>query len=282
MTELKKIQTLFSRKSLRDFSSAKPFFKLSLRKGTSTLIMNRYFFFLVGMLFFTSCVQYRDIISYHEAPGIPTEPQTIMNYSPVLVQPNDILSVGISATTPEAVAPFNSGGSSYMVNESGNIELPTLGPIRVENMTIEAIKLNLKKALKPYFSETPIVNVRLTNFKINVNGEIGSPGVFQIKTGRVTIVEAMTLAGDFTPYSRRDSILIIREFDGERTFGYVNFNSSEVFNSPYFYLKQNDVIYIKPKKEKLTTVRDQSSRALPYISIATSLAVLTLTLIRAF
>lgn len=248
--------------------------------------MNKSFMLLLLLIpvLFGSCVQYQDLLNYHDLPNVPTTPQAITNYKPVVIQPNDILNIRVSSTAIEAAAPFNSGdeGGGYLVDENGNVNLPTLGPIRLADLTLETAKLNLQKALQPYFSEKPIVSIRLVNFKININGEIGSPGVFSINTGRVTIVEAMTLAGDFTPYSRRDSILIIREFKNERTFGYVDFTSTEVFNSPYFYLQQNDVIYVQPTKSKVATVRDPASRAIPYISIATGFTALMLSLLRIF
>ncbi len=251
------------------------------------MTMNKHFYLFciaASTLLLPSCVEYRELLSYHEAPGIPTTPQPILNYNPIVIEPNDILSVQVSSSVPEAAAPFNSGGAGggFLVDANGEIFLPTLGPIKVDNLTLEAAKETLQKALQPYFLEQPIVNVRLLNFKINVNGEVGRPGIFPSGNSRMTIVEAMTLAGDFTPYSRRDSILIIREINNERIFGYLDFTSSELFNSPYFYLKQNDVIYVQPKKEKAATVRDTASRAIPYISIATGLTALILTLVRTF
>lgn len=231
----------------------------------------------------TSCIKYKDIISYENSPGIPTTPQQITNFKAVVVQPNDILQIQVSSLSELAAAPFNSGGSEgagYLVDANGNIELPTLGTMQLKNLTIEEVKEKLKKALAPYFSDPPIVNVRLANFKINVNGEIGKPGIFNVPNGRMTMIEAITLAGDFTSYSRRDSILVVREFNNERTFGYVDFNSAEVFESPYFYLQQNDVIYIKPSKYKTTTIRDPATRILPFVSLTTGVAALLFTILR--
>jgi polysaccharide export outer membrane protein len=234
-------------------------------------------------IFCTSCIKYKDIISYENSPGIPTTPQQITNFKPVVVQPNDILQISVSSLSELAAAPFNSGGDEgggYLVDANGNIELPTLGTIQLENLTIEEVKEKLKKALAPYFSEAPIVNVRLANFKINVNGEVGKPGIFNVPNGRMTMIEAITLAGDFTSYSRRDSILVVREFNNERTFGYIDFNSAAAFESPYFYLQQNDVIYIKPSKYKTTTIRDPATRILPFVSLATGVGALLFTIFR--
>lgn len=229
----------------------------------------------------SSCIKYKDLLSYNEAPGIPTN-QAINNYQPVVIQPNDILQIRVSSTSDIAAAPFNTteetGG--FLVDNDGNVELPTLGTVQLAFLTLEEAKDTLRSILQPYFSERPIVNIRLQNFKINVNGEVGSPGIFSVPNGRMTMMEAITLAGDFTAYSRRDSILVVREFNGERTFGYIDFNSSEAFESPYFYLQQNDMVYIKPSKLKTTTVRDPASRVFPYISIATGLAAIVFSILR--
>ena len=233
------------------------------------------------VLLSSSCVQYRDLISYDKGPQIVEEVRAITNYQPIKIETNDIISIQISSLSIEAAAPFNgSSGLGYLVDTEGNITLPTLGDIAVAGKNVDEIKLIIQAALQPYFTEKPIVNVRLQNFKINVNGEIGSPGVLQVPGGRMTILEAITRAGDFTPYSRRDSILIIREVNEERTFGYVDFNSSEVFESPYFYLKQNDVVYVRPRRAKVATVRDPVTRVLPFISIVTGLTVLALQIFR--
>ena len=168
----------------------------------------------------SSCVQYKNVLSYEETPVFPSTPQTITNYQPIVIQPNDILQVTVSSLAPTAAAPFNGAGESgYLVDAAGNITLPTLGDIKVANLTLEETKASLKKVLQPYFSEIPIVNIRLQNFKVSVNGEVGSPGIFSVANGRITMIEAITRSGDFTPYSRRDSILIIREFNNERSFG---------------------------------------------------------------
>ena len=233
------------------------------------------------ILLSSSCVQYKDVLSYEETPVFPSETQAITNYKPIVIQPSDILQVTVSSTVPAAAAPFSGAGDGgYLVDASGNITLPTLGDIQVANLTLEAIKANLKKALQPYFSETPIVNVRLRNFKVSVNGEVGSPGIVSVENGRISMIELITRSGDFTPYSRRDSILIIREFNNERSFGYIDFNSAAVFDSPYFYLQQNDVVYIRPDRLKVATVRDPATRILPFISIVTGLTVLALQIFR--
>ena len=245
----------------------------------------------VVLLAMAGCTSYSSLLNFNEAPGIPVQPQPILNFQPITIQPNDILKIQVSSTDAIAAKPFSvaseNGGATdgsmlndYLVNSDGEIVLPTLGPIQVKGLTVEQVKATLTGKLEPYFNQPPIIRVRLINFKVNVNGEVVRPGSFNVLNDRLTIIEAVTLAGDFTPYSRRDSILIIREEDGMRSFGYVDFNSSELFNSPYFYLQQNDVVYVQPEKTKVNSVRDPSSRFLPWVTAIVSITAIIISITR--
>jgi len=230
-----------------------------------------------------SCTSYEGLINYHQSPRIPTEPQIIKNHRPITVQTNDILAIRVLSTNPMSAQPFNlSGeeGGGYLVNSQGYIDFPTIGKIKLQGLEIEGVKTKIIASLSPYFEENPIIQVRLTNFRVNVNGEVGSPGSFTVDNERLTVIDAITLAGDFTNYSARDSILIIREENGMRSFGYIDFSSPELFESPYFYLQQNDVLYVKPDKTIVSTVRDPATRFLPWLGAAVSLVALLLSLRR--
>lgn len=225
------------------------------------------------------------MVSFNDYPRIPSQPQTITNYKPLLVQANDILQIRVISTDVAVAAPFNisseeGGLGGYLVSSEGTIDFPTIGTIELKGLELEGVKKRIAELIVPYFEQVPIVQVRLTNFKVNVNGEVGSPGSFSVYNDRLTLVDALTMAGDFTSYSLRDSILIIREQNGMRTFGYVNFNSPEVFNSEYFYMQQNDVVYVKPDKAIINSVRDPASRFLPWISAGVSLVALLISLNR--
>lgn len=228
----------------------------------------------------SSCVKYPTLVNYNGEPRIPIEPQAINNLREVTIQPNDILAISVNSIDPASVAAFRlageeGGGGQFLVNEEGNIDFPTLGSIAVRGLTVAAIKEKiLAQLVDTYFTQPPILQVRLMNFKVSVNGEVSSPGSFNVPSGRITIIEAVTQAGDFTSYSQRDSILIIRERDGQRSFGYLDFNSYDLFESPYFYLQQNDVVYVRPAKTKVNSVRDPASRFLPWVSAFVSLAAL--------
>ncbi|MGK0388496.1 MAG: polysaccharide export outer membrane protein [Maribacter sp.] len=249
--------------------------------------------FLFLILFLSNCKSYENFLSYHEYPFIPNEAQLITNYKPLKIQANDILRIRISSTDANAIKPFTIAGASsagseggvanfeeYLVNSNGNIDFPTIGKIEIKGLEIEEAQSRIQEKLAPYFKELPIVQVRLTNFRVNVNGEVSSPGSFQVNNNRLTIVEALTMAGDFTRYSRRDSVLIVREVDGSREFGYVDFNSPDIFSSPYFYLQQNDVVYVRPRKDVINSVKDSSGKVLTWISAGISFFTFIFTVIR--
>ena len=137
----------------------------------------------------------------------------------------------------------------YLIDQNGNINVPTIGQIKVSGYTTEEISNKLKSKLEIYLSQ-PVVNVRILNFKISVLGDVKNPGSYNIQNEKITLLEALSLAGDLNTTGKRNNVLIVREKDGSREYMHVNLNSKEVFNSPYFYLKNNDVLYVKPNRVK--------------------------------
>lgn len=235
----------------------------------------------------SSCVSYDSLVNYDQPPLSEGARQAIDNYRPLVIQPNDILHIRLSSPDEAAAQPFQLVGAGpgmnannavgmllngFLVNEQGEIAYPTIGRIKVGGLTMAAATEKLLTAVRPYFNEDPIIDIRLLNFTVNVNGEVSQPGSFTIPNERVTALEAIIRAGDLTGYADRDSVMVIREIGGERTFGYLDFNSPEVFASPYFYLQQNDVIYVRPLRRKVLTVQDPVRRALTYVSAATGVA----------
>ena len=256
---------------------------------------NLIFFLFVSILLSSGCVSYNSLLNYNESQALLNSPQVIANFQPLMIQNNDILHIDISGSDPVALDPFSTdqggapGGANspqnlllngYLVDSKGDIDLPTLGKVKLVDLTLEQAKEKIEQLLDPYFEELPLVKVRLLNFRINVNGEVTRPGIFNIENQSVTILEALSLAGDLTDYSSRDSILIIREEKGQRSFGYINLNSADAFNSPYFYLQQNDVVYVRPAKTKLAVVRDPATRIFTWISAITGVAAFVITLSR--
>lgn len=247
---------------------------------------------LIIMCISSSCVSHKDLLSlqkYSQEPFPESSPIT-QNFD-IKIQVDDILSVQVFSSNPEAVSIFNpslgagvqgEGGKSigigYLVDKEGYIDFPVLGRIYLKGQTREEAKQTIRYLLEKYVKE-PTVDVRMLNFHISVFGEITSPGVYTFPDERFSILEALTMAGGFTDFSNQTNILIIREEDNLRKYARIDVGSSEVFQSEYFYLQQNDVIYIEPLKQKAATVADPITRAVGLIGGFAGLATIIITLI---
>jgi polysaccharide export outer membrane protein len=212
------------------------------------------------------------------------------NYEPKL-QPDDMLMIIVSAENPEAALPYNQSLVSviqnvqiatyaqpaptiqpYLIDKDGNVDFPLLGKLKIGGLTrIEAI--NKIKSLLENHIKDPMVNIRILNFKVSVIGEVNRPGSFSIQSERITLLEALSLAGDLTIYGNRNSILIIRDKEGTKTIAKVDVTNRDFINSEYYYLSQNDQIYVEPNKTKVN-----SSIIGPNISVGISLVSLLITI----
>lgn len=246
----------------------------------------------------TSCVKYESLVSFSpdQEKKIPEE-EEIMNQMDLTVQKEDLLKIDVYSFNMEAAAPFNiSSGTvnnqqrmgntqnlelfeGYFVDLEGNVNLPVIGKVQVEGLTIAQIKSKVSELIKPYLKDV-VVNVRFLNFKITVSGEVNSPGMIRLTNKRTTILEAIGLAGDLTNYANRTNILIVREEDGVRTYHRLNLQDFEVFSSPYFYVQQNDFIYIEPLRARVATVADPAQRFISYSSGVLSVITLIIALTR--
>lgn len=244
----------------------------------------------------SSCISYETLVNFDEGPRFPSGEQEILNFEPIKIQKDDILSITVHNIDREAVEPFNlinasgAGGivnreslqlTGYLVDQEGNIDFPQLGQLKVVNMTLSEIKEEVRNQLveKGYLKD-PVINVRILNFRVKVMGEVARPGVYPFTNERISIMEVISLAGDLTQYADRDSILIVREQAGEQSFGYINLNASSSFKSPYFFLQQNDLLYIRPLRRKVNTVRDPSQNILPWVSAITSFVAFVIAIVR--
>jgi len=185
----------------------------------------------------------------------------------LVIQTNDLLSISVSSLNPEASAIFNqpnnaSAGATattttatgYLVDGDGNIQFPFLGSIKAAGLTKDELKNKITKDLvDKKLLVDPIIGVRFLNFKVTVLGEVAHPTVITVPSEKITLLEALGLAGDLTIYAQRDNVLVIREEDGKKITHRLNLNSTELFNSPYYYLKSNDVVYVEPSKAKVAT-----------------------------
>jgi polysaccharide export outer membrane protein len=192
----------------------------------------------------------------------------IRNYAQPVIQPDDILSVTVSSLNPESNVLFNnvilpntanSGqviattkvNEGYLVDKAGFINFPVIGKVMLAGLTKEQAVEKMTNEIKVHV-KSPIVNVRFLNFKVTVIGEVNKPNTFTIDTEKISVLEALGLAGDMTAYGKRENVLIIREQQGVRRTTRINLNNKDVLNSPYYYLQQNDIIYVEPSNREKT------------------------------
>lgn len=203
------------------------------------------------------------------------------------IQKNDLLSISIGGSNaedliilnsangivPGAVSGTTSKSLGYLVDEYGQIQLPFVGRITAAGLTRVQLEDTITNLMKNY-TKNPIVNIKYLNYNFSILGEVNHPGRFDMDD-RTTILQAISLAGDLTTLAKRNNILIIREVDGKRVFGRVDLLSKDVFKSPYFYLKTNDVVYIEPVRSKFLT----RTGAPQYIGLVAAGLTLLLTLL---
>lgn len=217
------------------------------------------------------------------------------------IMPKDLVTISISTPEPEAALPFNlivpsiQTGSNYstlisqptlqnyLVDNSGEISFPVLGQLKIGNLTTQQASKMIIERLKQYLKQEPIVTVRLVNYKISVIGEVNRPNVYTVANEKINIFEALALAGDLTIYGRRNSVHIIREdMNAHKHIVTLNLNDASTIYSPYFYLQQNDIIYVEPNNAKKQSANIGSSTSLwiSTTSILISLAGLIVNILR--
>lgn len=252
---------------------------------------------LVSMFFvllLTACTSSKKILYLQDVQ--PLKQQDIENQYEVKIHNDDLLAIMVNSKNPELALPFNmplvsyqvgyqSGYNQrilgYLVDSDGNIDFPILGKIHVAGMTRKELTEYLKQRLMDEdYIKDPIVTVQFLNFKISVMGEVNRPGSFDISSDRITLLEALSKAGDLTIYGRRDRVAVIREVDGVRTILYHDLRSSDIFQSPCYYLQQNDIVYVEPNKIKTGQSRINQNNSVSVwtsvISVLTSIATLIL------
>lgn len=226
----------------------------------------------------------RKDISYFQDISDTLTTQKITREFEAVIQPGDILSIHVSSLSKEASSFFNIVGettdqqvaNTYLVSPSGTIEMPLVGPIGVAGRTSENAKSLIKEQLTKYLID-PTVNLRIRNFKVTVLGEVQNPGVYTIPNEKITLVEALGLAGDLTIFAKRLNVLVIREENGSRKFYKVDLRSKEIFESEFYYLHSNDVVYVEPGKGKIASA-ESWYRILPIVLSGLSTVALFLRL----
>lgn len=219
--------------------------------------------FTIAVIMFSSCGSRRNMV-YLQADS--TKLDNFYEQNIPKIQPNDILTIVVTAADPKVTVPFNPMSSmansnltqqvdmalrpTYTVDEQGNIILPMLGNVHIAGLTrLQAIE-KIRRELSQYIKD-PGVNMNFNNFRVSVLGEVAHPGSFVMPTERVTVLEALGMAGDMTIRGVRENVLIIREVDGQKRMHYLDLTQQKTLNSPYYYLAQNDVIYVEPNKAQI-------------------------------
>jgi len=227
-------------------------------------------------VFLTGCVTQKQMtylreVNEHSADSIN---KTFHAVSEIVIKPGDALTIYISALDKEAIEPYNLPAvaystpnstslttvgqlQSFRVNEEGDVELPVLGKLHVEGLKRDEVAALIKKALETQVVD-PLVQVNMVGAKATIMGEVAKPGQVEITNGRLTLLDALAAAGDLTPYGRRDNVLVTREQDGKLEFARINLNSQDIFASPYYYLQQNDVVYVSPNKVRALSSTNMS------------------------
>lgn len=221
---------------------------------------------LLLLLFISSCTSKKKFIYFQGSmPGAEAN----KNYTPTL-KTDDLLSITVSSTDPDAVKPFNlpiatmfnnnmgsySQGAptppGYLIDAEGNIEFPIIGKIKVAGMTRPAAIEIIREKLKIYVKDATVI-IRILNYKVTVLGEVKNPGTFTIPNERISLPEAIGIAGDLNITGLRKNVLVIRDVDGKKTEYRVDLTSKELFSSPVFYLNQNDIVYVEPNRAKINS-----------------------------
>jgi len=231
----------------------------------------------------TSCVSPKSIV-YFQGDSLRNSSEKIsQNYTPT-IQSSDLLSIVVGSLNSEANEMFNTANTAmtastnysaqssgarlqplgYLVNAEGNIEMPMIGKVNIKGLTTTAAADTIRHRLLNFLKE-PSVMVRNLNFKVSVLGEVNRPAIYVIPDEKISLPEVLSLAGDLTIFGKRNNVMVIREENGVRQYARLDMTSREVFNSPFYYLHKNDVIYVEPVKTRLAAT-DRRQQLVPVIT----------------
>lgn len=240
-----------------------------IRKYKPDMKIQKLILILTFSLALASCTSYKNV-PYLQNPEVVNETTANLSLYDAKIMPKDLLSITVNTTDPQAAAPFNLTVQTplnaalsnintttqptlqqYLVNNDGEIDFPVIGRVQVGDLTKSQAEALIREKLQPYLKEAPIVTVRMANYKISVLGEVARPGTFTVSNEKVNVLEALAMAGDMTVYGIRDNVKLIREdVTGKREIVTLNLNNADLVVSPYYYLRQNDILYVTPNKTK--------------------------------
>ena len=255
--------------------------------------------FLTAAFLLSGCTSYKKVPYLQNSATVNVAAGEIPLYD-ARIMPKDLLTITVSTTDPQASVPFNLTVQSavsqnstsltsqpamqqYLVNNDGEIDFPVLGRLKVGGLTKNQAEDLIREGLKPYLKEAPSVTVRMANYKISVLGEVNRPGTFTVSNEKVNVLEALAMAGDMTVYGVRDNVKLIREdATGKREIMLLDLTKSDLILSPYFYLQQNDILYVTPNKTKAknSDIGNTTTTVISATSILVSIASLIVNILR--
>lgn len=249
----------------------------------------------VATLLLAACRSYKDVPYLQDLGARTTVLATADSLYDARIQPKDLLTIVVSCPeAPELAEPFNLTVATvvsqsnrsltsqptlqqYLVDNAGCVDFPVLGTIRLGGLTKSEAEHYIRERLRPQFSTPPIVTVRMANYKISVLGEVSRPGTFTVSNEKVNLFEALAMAGDMTIYGVRDNVQLVREdSNGQRHIIQLNLNDRNIIHSPYYYLQQNDVLYVTPNETKARTSSISSSTTIWFSVISSIVSLATL------
>jgi polysaccharide export outer membrane protein len=251
-----------------------------------------------------SCSGPKNITYFKDVPDTTKQRMVdLTTYSTPVIQPDDILQITVQTLDPSTTAIMNqqntanspatgnssapaptapsAGGnvSGYLVDKDGYVSLPMIGKLLVKGKTTDKVRDEIQAKVAAFYKD-PVVNVRFANFKITVLGEVARPSSYIMPNEKVTLLDALGVAGDLTIYGKRENILLIRQKDNQKEFVRLNLNESRLFASPYYYLQQGDVIYVEPNKSKVTSSDGARLRNITIASSVISVLIVLLTRVK--
>lgn len=251
--------------------------------------MKKTLLFFVSILLLTACGSHKNISYFQDMDALLQSSADIVSKErEKTIKPHDELSIIVSSVDPKTAAPFNlpavsaqSGSNmqltttpnlqSYVVNSAGSVNIPTLGSMQLADLSLKEAEDYLVNALKPYL-KNPIVNIRFLNFKVSVLGEVRNPGRHYFNNHTPNVLDALAAASDLTIYARRDNILLIRKEAGKQTFHRFDLTKSELFKSPYFYLQQDDILYVESNIERQKDAQMSQNKQYNFSMLATAIS----------
>jgi len=245
---------------------------------------------LTGICLISSCVGTKNVTYFQDLSAAKrSELEAVAKFTEPTIQPDDILSITINTTDPQSTAivnqpttailtygTFRQDITGFTVDKNGEIKITQLGTVKVGGLTTFEARQAITKLARKELKD-PTVSVRFANFKVSVLGEVNRPGSYNVSNEKVNILDVLSLAGDLTIYGKRENITVIRELNDKKEIGRLNLNTTDIFKNPFYYLKQNDIVYVEPNKAKVISVNAGARTTAAVLISAISTIVLIFT-----